>query len=51
MLQLIGRSVSQLFKKEVKIMDLPKMVLPKKETNKNFDFDYGAEINRLTQQP
>ncbi|KAK6632104.1 hypothetical protein RUM44_007134 [Polyplax serrata] len=45
--QLIGRSLGELFKKEVKIMDLPELKLPKKKRNTNFNFDYGPEMNRL----
>lgn len=45
--QLIGRNIGQLFKKEVKIMDLPRLKLPKKQGNENFHFDYGIELNRL----
>ncbi|KAG5876268.1 hypothetical protein JTB14_013005 [Gonioctena quinquepunctata] len=38
---LIGRSVGQLFKKEVKIHDLPQIVIPKKSNNSNVIVNLG----------
>lgn len=44
-LQLIGRSVGQLFKKEVKIADLPRITLPKKVEEKETSPDLRTIFN------
>lgn len=45
--QLIGRNVGQLFKKEVFILDLPTMNIPKEKPRSAVDSSEGAGLENL----